>query len=177
MHAVSLPQEREMLAICEDVPMNFNSDKQDELIVYMARNSRDDDGFDETKLCLLLAFADFLAFGRHGEPITGACYVKLPYGPAPQDAMVALPERSTDVPGMLSTREIAIADEVVARYRGWTSSALSDEAKREFAGWRMVADGEQIPYGTVFLAADQVPSPEAIELGQRYARELGFVAP
>lgn len=170
-----------MLAICEEVPMNFNSDKQDELIVHISRRSSDEADFDATKLCLLLAFADFLAFGRRGESITGARYVKLPFGPAPEDATgetVSVAETDVEaIAEVLSAEEIAIADKVIERYGSWASPALSEEAKREFTGWRMVADGEQIPYGTVFLAADQTPSPEAIEVGQRYARELGLVAP
>jgi hypothetical protein len=169
-----------MLAICEKVSMNFNSDKLDEMIVHITRRSQDDRSFDETKLLLLLAFADFLAFGRRGEPITGACYVRQPFGPAPHNAtgeIVSVLEANVDaIAGTLSAEEMAIADEVVEHYRGWASSVLSEEAKREFTGWRMATDGEQIPYGTVFLAADQTPSPEAIEVGQRFARELGLVA-
>jgi hypothetical protein len=168
-----------MLAVCEDVPMYFDRDKQTALALYIAQRAREDAGFDETKLRLLLAFCDFLAFGRHGQSITGASYVKLPFGPAPQDAageIVSLPAENGHAE-VLSEQDMAIADEVVDHYHGWSSSALSDEARSEFTGWRMVDQGEAIPYGTVFLAADQTPSPETVELGQRYARELGLVAP
>jgi hypothetical protein len=170
-----------MPAICEKVRMNFNGEKLDDLVVHISRSSRDDLNFDETKLRLLLAFSDFLAYGRRGEPITGTVYVKLPFGPAPQNSdgeTVSFVDALNDAPGdALSPEEIAIADEIVERYRDWTSSALVDEAKREFTGWRLADEGEHIPYGSVFLAADQTPSPAAIELGQRFAQELGLTAP
>lgn len=169
-----------MLAICEKVSMNFNRDKLDETLVHIARRSQADTHFDETKLLLLLAFADFLAFGRSGKPITGAVYVKLAFGPAAQEAVsetASFIGVDRDVlPGVLSDGELGIVEEVVERYRAWTSVALSDEAKREFTGWRMADEGEHISYGTVFLAADQTPSPEAIEYGQKMAAELGLVA-
>jgi hypothetical protein len=79
---------------------------------------------------------------------------------------------NTQMNTLLPARDLRIADEVIQQYRSWTSSALSAEAKREFTGWRLANDGEAIPYGSVFLSADQTPSQRAIELGQQAAREL-----
>jgi len=152
--------------------------KLGELARYVARRSQDDPNFDDTKLLVLLAFADFLAFGRRGESITGAAYVKLAFGPSPENGS-RIAEYAQDgnvTPGVLSDDDMRIADEVVEHYGSWTAAALSEEAKREFTGWRMAEEGEEIRYGSVFLAADQTPSPRAIELGQRAARELGLVA-
>jgi hypothetical protein len=179
--------------------MGFDSRKLGELMIYISRRSADDPKFGKTKLMKLLAFTDFLAFGRTGEPVTGATYIKLDYGPVPreardvmdglerQGAVVSTAESSHGysrsrlvahreiLPGILSDAELAIADEVIDHYWSWTSTALSEESHREFTGWRMVEDKETIPYSSVFLAADQTPSPQAVEYGQKVAAELGLL--
>ncbi len=152
--------------------------KLEGLISHVVRRSQDDPSFDGGKLLLLLAFTDFLAYGRRGESITGIPYIKLESGPAPRDAedVIAFIGAATDrdaALGVLSEDELRIADEVVEHYGAWDGSTLSEEARREFTGWRMVEEGEEIPYRSVFLAADQTPSPEAIEYGQKVAAELG----
>jgi hypothetical protein len=180
--------------------MTYDNQKLSELIVYIARRSNDDPNFGKTKLLKLLAFTDFLAYGRRRRPVTGATYIKLEFGPAPREApaVIAALDASGAVsvtvenaygyaqtrvvanreatPGVLSEDELRIADEVIERYRSWNNSALSEESHREFTGWRMVEEGEEIPYRSVFLAADQTPSPEAIEYGQKVAGELGLLA-
>lgn len=180
--------------------MGFDSRKLGELMIYISRRSADDPNFGKTKLMKLLAFTDFLAFGRTGEPVTGATYIKLDYGPAPQQALAVIEglkrqgsvsvvaEQSGSysrsrllahrdiLPGILSEAELAITDEVIDHYRGWNNTALSDESHREFTGWRMVEDKETIPYGSVFLAADQTPSPPAIAYGRKLAAELDLFA-
>jgi hypothetical protein len=179
--------------------MNFDSNKLGELIVYIARRSNEDPNFGKTKLLKLLAFTDFLAFGRRGEPVTGAAYIKLEYGPSSRQTPAAIAalrargdisvvqEEAYDykrtrvvahrdaAPGVLSAEELEIADEVIEHYREWNNSALSEESHKEFTGWRLAKEGEEIPYSTVFLAADQTPSPRAVERGQEFAAELGLV--
>lgn len=181
------------------VGLPFDETKLGELVLYISRRSDDDSYFGKTKLVKLLAFIDFAAFGRSGEPITGATYVKLEYGPAPkqlpptlnllkargdlriaaQDALsqeqirvLAVREADTTV---FSDAELALVDEVIDHYRSWPNGAMSEESHKEFVGWRMVDDGEEIPYGTVFLSPEP-PSMRAIEVGRHVAVKLGLSA-
>src|SRR4051812_14637834 len=55
-----------------------------ELILYIAESSVDDADFGITKLNKILFNADFTAFGRRGEAITGVDYQHLQFGPAPR---------------------------------------------------------------------------------------------
>src|SRR5260370_37976891 len=69
-----------------------------ELILYISQKCAADEKFTVLKLNKLMFFADFLAFGIYGDPITGFEYVKLEKGPAPRrmpeirDEMIAKQE-------------------------------------------------------------------------------------
>src|SRR3990170_6654722 len=60
----------------------FQRDKFKELVLYLSERSETDPNFGETKLNKLLYYIDFLAYRELGQPVTGARYQKLKWGPA-----------------------------------------------------------------------------------------------
>jgi hypothetical protein len=157
---------------------DFDPVRFDELILYIALRSEGSEWFGRTKLIKLLWFSDFEAFRRLGKSITGATYRKLNYGPAPQqfhaavdrltksraaaerkvqvfryeqNQLVAL--READV-SIFSGSEIAIVDEMLARFHSTTASQISELTHRH-PGWRLAKMNEPIPYETVILPERQ----------------------
>ena len=62
----------------------FNEKKFRELILHIASKCEGGRYRNTTKLNEILFYSDFLAHKLLGEPITGAEYFALPYGPAPK---------------------------------------------------------------------------------------------
>jgi hypothetical protein len=178
--------------------MTFDEGRLKELILYIARRSENDPNFGKTKLIKLLAWSDFLAYGRLGESLTGATYQKREFGPAPkqfpgalnllramgrvrqveeqtysytQDRVLAVDEADM---GGFTADQIAVVDEVVRHFEGWNNSDLSEESHREFVGWTMVDEGDEIPFHTVFLSP--APPTEADrQHAQRVAADEGLL--
>ncbi len=155
-----------------------------ELMLYVSSRCDGDHLFGATKLNKILFFADFLAFGRLGKSITGQEYQRLRNGPAPRrlkplraamvearDCAMAerrvfdkfqhrlLPLRDADL-SEFSGEEIAVVDEVISALRNDTASEVS-ERSHQFIGWEAAAEGEVIPYETVFL--ETVPLTEELD--------------
>jgi hypothetical protein len=165
--------------------MAFSEAKLRELAVHIACKSDEDPHLGKTKLLKLMAYADFRAYQRLGRSITGATYLKLPYGPAPrearglfnllraarrldlrgeqqfdytQDRIVAIDEANTDV---FDADELAIVDEVVTAFREHNNSEMRDASHRDFFGWELAGDMQEIPYQTVYLSPPE--PPEAVD--------------
>lgn len=155
----------------------YNEQKLRELILYVAERSLGDVRFGKTKLNKILFFADFEAYRDRGEPITGAVYQHLQYGPAPHQMMpvlldmhqsneieylsertfagqqhrvLPLRQAKTD---LFSGREIAIVNEVLDRLAQLTNQQVSD-LSHETMAWRLTREGEEIPYGTAVFSAE-----------------------
>lgn len=171
-----------------------------ELILYLARKSEDDPNFGATKLNKLLFYADFLAYRKLGQPITGQRYQKLPYGPAPrslrpvveemkndglcavaqrshhgyeQQRLLALREPDVDV---FSAKQLDLIHEVVDELWDRTAREVSD-LSHDFLGWQLAEEGEDIPYETALLAPPEPPSGPELEYARRLARERGDASP
>lgn len=146
-----------------------------ELVLLVAARSKDDSTFGATKLNKLLFFADFRAYTRLGEPITGAPYVKRQFGPCPRDILRAVrtlvsegrareielstgggyTQRRVEAiadpdPSMFSPDQVAVVDDVIGRLRHLGAVSVSDFSHR-FTGWKLAADGEEIPYFTALI--------------------------
>jgi len=175
----------------------YDSAKLQELIVYIAHQSRDDPMFGAVKLNKILYYADFYAYRTLGEPISGAEYQRLPEGPAPRSLLTArhdlladgaieiehrqafnhvqqrvVPKRAAR-PGVLSEREMALVDEVITALRFMNARQVSDMSHEEL-GWRLVGDYETIPYPTAFLSAEPL-TQDQIERGLEVARKHELV--
>jgi len=144
-----------------------------ELIVYIADRLVLHPKFGATKLNKILFFSDFIAYAKLGKSITGEEYQKLPQGPAPK---YLVPVRnamdSKDIicfqretfsgtqhriaplrPPKLekfTPEQISIIDQVIDALKDKDADEVS-ELSHDFVGWKIVKDGEEIPYETVFL--------------------------
>jgi len=179
------------------VTIEFKDDKFRELMLYVASQMEDDPAFGATVLNKVLFFSDFLAYRFWGQPITGAVYQKLEYGPAPrrllpeqehliaeQRAVMQVKDRGgytqrrlvvLDKPNLdiFTAEEISLVDRVIAMLRGrgaWQASEISHGVS---VGWHAAELREEIRYGTVFLTPPKNPTPSqevrAKELDAAYA--------
>lgn len=173
----------------------FNADKFREAIVYIASKSEHDPYFGAVKLNKALYFADFAAYRRLGEPISGATYQHLVEGPAPRQMLPVrremvgegqirlesrpyfntvqqriIPLRSPDV-SLFSADELAILDEVLEATSALSARAVSDLSHEE-VGWRLTQQGGTIPYESAWLSSDPIPQ-EAQEYAKTVAERLG----
>lgn len=160
----------------------YNKDKFRELILYLAERSESDPKFGETKLNKLLFYADFIAYRELGEPITGARYQKLEWGPA---AIPLVPvERELVEGGELVVRpnliggwtqkkpialrgadlsrfsgpEIALVDRVIDGLLLYGAIQVS-ELSHEVPAWQVAAYKEEIPYETAFVESIDLARP------------------
>ncbi len=176
-----------------------DEEKLAELILYISQKCATDQKFGATKLNKILYLSDFLSFGNWGEPITGVEYQHLRLGPAPRRlipvrdslqsagklAVQSLPLRSgkqqtrtvnlTD-PNLklFSGREIALVDSVIEDL--WDLDAdESSEFSHRFVGWKMTKEGQNIPYGSIFISDEPLSTAEILR-GQELAREFDLTS-
>lgn len=144
-----------------------------ELIVYIADRLVLHPKFGATKLNKILFFSDFIAYAKLGKSITGEKYQKLPQGPAPKYLVPVRDEmNSKDIicfqretfsgkqhriaplrsPKLekFTPAQISIIDQVIDALKDKDADEVS-ELSHDFIGWKIVKDGEEIPYETVFL--------------------------
>lgn len=173
--------------------ITYDGEKFRELMLYVAQRMEDDPAFGATMLNKVLFFSDFLAYLNLGQPITGAAYQKLEYGPAPRrllpeqkklfdEGRAVIQERKRGqlvqrrlvvlddprVDGVFKSSEIALVDRVITILRGRSAETVSRFSHAVSVGWRAAEMYEDIPYGTVFLSPPSTPTPRQV----RRAREL-----
>ena len=155
----------------------FDEDKLKNLILYVAERAQGDANFGKTKLYKILWLSDFRHYAAQGSPITGATYVHLPRGPAPEGMDEILDElegagalvlkrfmrfghvqqrpvalKSADLSDFTGS-EIAVTDEVMDEVRSLTAKELSDLSHDDI-GWQSTKQGELIPYESALLAPE-----------------------
>jgi len=190
-----------MSSICRegDRLPKFNAKRFDELVLYVAERTEDDENFGTTKLAKVLFYSDLEAYRELGAPITGAEYQKWEHGPYPPKlksakAMLKSAGRATPTKGsafkadrLIPTRtrpadleavgitaeEIAIVDAWIGRIERESASDISD-LSHEHPGYRMVDENERIPYEAAFLA-EQPPTDDEVAAATRLARERGWL--
>lgn len=164
-----------------------------ELIVYLAKRSSDDPRFGRVKLAKLLFFCDFGAYAEFGEPITGACYRKKPYGPLADEELLAL--RDLKDSGAINIEDVGVymyiqkrivakrepnidwltadqhslIDEVLKRHWDDDATDLSN-LSHTFPGWGLAGLNEEIPYHTVFISRE-APTQADIDWAKGIVRE------
>lgn len=145
-----------------------------ELILYVARESEDDRKCGATKLNKILFYADFHAYRKLGQSISGERYQKLERGPAPKRALPVIAEMESEglcawaerdyygfplrklIPlrepdlSVFSAQELDVARSVISELWELNATEVSDLSHR-FAGWQAAELGEEIPYETVFV--------------------------
>jgi uncharacterized phage-associated protein len=151
-----------------------------ELLLFIAKRSERDPHFGTIKLNKLLFYSDFMAYLKLGKPITGQEYFALAQGPAPrylvrvrdqmvkskdiaisrtktfsgiQDRILALREPD---PRKFEPEEIDLVTQLLEMCSDRSGNELSELSHR-FAGWRLAADKETIPY-EVALVGNRKPT-------------------
>lgn len=179
----------------ERQPQTFESDpkKMHQLILYISQKCANQGNFGKTKLCKILHFADSTSFMFGDEPITGWEYVRMPYGPYPNniesefesmcDSGLLHMQPISEMPGyprqkpvnlkepdltIFSAQEISIVDHTIERFENLTGTELSELSHG--GAWRFAVQGEVIPYETFFLDLSEL-TPEEIHRGLEVARE------
>lgn len=171
----------------------FNPGKFNELVLLIVELSADDQRMSRVKLNKLLYRADSEAFRVLGQSISGATYIHGEFGPMAAELPFAeerLGERGylsyrTDESGpyprkvpqiregeggdrrQFSDPELEIVQRAIAELSGLGGKAASDWAHEEWAGWRLTADDEVIPYETVVIASAPAPPKTVERLRQR----------
>jgi hypothetical protein len=176
----------------------YDESKFTELLLYVAERLAGDRAGGATKLNKVLFFAEFAHVRRHGTPISGAEYQKLPQGPAPRrlkpvrDTLVAagaaavareeflgfelhrlVPMRPANTT-VFTPAELETIDRVLSDLEGLNARQVSDLSHEE-AGWRLVDDGDVIPYEAALVGARQVPTPTSRRLQREVAESYGLL--
>lgn len=138
------------------------------------------------KLNKLLWACDFLAYRRLGRSITDATYRKKPHGPVP-DGIDTVIRELQDVGAidtvtedyfelsqrrvhpnrearrdLFSDQELGIVERVMAKLQPMNATEAS-EWSHDFIGYRMVDDGDEIPYASACLGDARPMTDEEIE--------------
>lgn len=177
----------------------FSAKRFDELVLYIAERTKDDENFGSTKLAKVLFFSDFEAFQELGSAITGAEYQKWDYGPYPPqlkpakrgleharrvravqggsykaDRLIPTRVRPADLDAVgITSEQVAIVDAWITRIEGEPANEISDFS-HEHPGYQLVDENEPIPYESVFLADCPMTENEVSEAIQ-IARERGWL--
>jgi uncharacterized phage-associated protein len=173
----------------------FDPGKFEELIVYIARRLPPEAALGRVKLAKLLMLADFTAYVRLGQSITGAAYEKWEHGHLPSELIMAEKDmlgQSIDMetvdyygkklkqitarrdPHMaeFSDDELAIVEGVL-RFYGHESASYLKKLSHDELGWRLAADHELIPYNTIFLSKTG-PTKSDVRRGEELASMHGW---
>ncbi len=67
--------------------------------------------------------------------------------------------------------ELEIVNEILFRFSGAGSKAISEASHRDFVGWDMVSEYEDIPYSTALLS-DEAPSDATLARGREVLDRL-----
>jgi hypothetical protein len=179
--------------------VEFDQDRFDALVLFVAHAARDERNFGRVKLAKTLFYSDFTAYRDEGQALTGATYIRLPKGPFPRGLGAAearleqagLARLGHDVDEYEEKRIISLVGEGPARniFEGWelafvetqirevasvTARAISDRS-HEHAGWLLAShDGTPIAYETAFVP-DAPPPAHAVEKAKQVARGRGWL--
>lgn len=181
------------------MPQAFDPKRFEALVRYVAHATADDETFGRTKLAKVLFYSDFDVYRDTGEPLTGATYVRRPFGPFPKElretemrlqaeGVVTLehdvgerePKRilprgeCPDMTALFEGWQLVVVDRWIEELRPLPAWKVSD-VSHEHPGWILARDEwQEINYGTAFLPREP-PSYDDTERAERVARERGWL--
>ena len=166
-----------------EFPLQNKESRFKELVIYISDQCLDDPTFSRLKLLKILFYSDFESYGRHGQPITGVAYRKLPFGPAPaafariEDEMLrdgqiriarkavynqlrqrVLPLQEPSL-NFLSARDISIVNEWIRFFWNMTAKRVSEYSHGK--AWKLAQSSSLIPYEAVFISDEPVRDEDA----------------
>ena len=142
----------------------FSAERLGAMAAYIAHRGKN---IYKTKLNKLLFYSDFINFHLHGQSISGAKYIHVPFGPVPQkygdvlalladsgrvrlartgrDATLIEPGFGDPADEILSAEERETIEWVLENYGRMSSAEISEVSHREKA-YRFTRPGEEIAY-------------------------------
>lgn len=180
---------------------HFTEDRRKlkELILYVSQQYADKRGFGSVILYKVLYFSDHFAYGRLGQPLTGAEYMKEKHGPIPRRVLLATRELEREGRFRIDAKEltrkkgifkkpVALADpdmsvfspeeravvDGVLKYLRPLSTRKIRALSHESAVFHSRDIGETIPYETIFVHRDQKLTQAEIKFGQELAKQYGW---
>jgi hypothetical protein len=178
---------------------SFDRQRFEGLILYVAYRRRDDLRFGRTKLAKVLFYSDFSVYQDQGEPLTGATYIRMPFGPFPKhldEAEAALAAQGLavldhevgsdyeekriipikgppEVSGLFEAWQLHVVDDWTDRIASATAKQISDLSHRH-PGWLIAGRvGGEIPYETAILPQGR-PGPLEARKAEEVARGRGW---
>lgn len=155
----------------------LDREKVKDLVLYLSRASAEDEGYGMVKLNKLLFRADTEAWRLLGTSITGARYQREDFGPVltglqdmteqlvrdgrakwghrqrgdyRSDYPIALEAPS---PNAFTPKQTKIIDRALEELRPHGGKSVSDWSHEEIVAWRMLRNGDEIPYETTVVAS------------------------
>lgn len=179
--------------------IQFNQAKFAALVLFIAHHRQDDERFGRTKLAKALFYSDFDAYRDQGEPLTGATYIRMPFGPFPQELEAtenALDSRGVvyldyvkdvyeekrivprgplpDLSGLVEPWELQLVGLWAERIATATAREIS-RLSHHHPGWLLAREtGQPIPYETALLPQER-PTGRQAEHAKEVARERGWL--
>jgi hypothetical protein len=163
-----------------------------ELVLLAAGELADKPAYGSTKLNKVLFFSDMLHYKRHGTPISGAVYERLPRSPAPRgilavrQALIDAGDASIEERGYLGhiqTRLVPVRPADAHRFPptaqvmvAQVCEALAGHSHTAVLGWKLAEEREEIPYPSIFLSP-AIPIREDITRALALAAERGLMQP
>jgi len=179
----------------------FDRNRFEALVLYIAHRRRDDERFGRTKMAKVLFYADFSVYQDQGEPLTGATYIRMPFGPFPKaleetekaleakglavlahdgegeyDEKRIIPTKGTpELRGLFEEWQILVVNDWIDRVAAATATQIS-EMSHHHPGWLLAKkNGETIPYETAILPQSRPTALEASR-AKEVARGRGWQA-
>lgn len=175
----------------------FDRQRFEALVLYIAHRRRNDVRFGRTKMAKVLFYSDFSVYQDQGKPLTGATYIRMPFGPFPNaldEAEEALEKDGRarldhDIPGeyeekriipkglpdvsMFEEWQIFTVDDCIDKVASETATGIS-EISHHHPGWLLAERvGAVIPYETAILPQGR-PSAHEAALAEEVGRERGW---
>jgi len=171
----------------------YDQARLENLVLYLASKSGEDEGYGKVKLNKLLFRADFEAYRLLGASITGEEYKKQEWGPVaahlpsllrrfesrgvltveevPAGPYVrqvpVLGEGHAPNPEVFSEREREIIDRALAELRAHGARSVSDWSHEKSVGWRLTPTNKPIPYDTAIVMSEPPPEKTTARLRER----------
>ncbi len=165
----------------------FDRKRFEALVLYIAHRRREDERFGRTKMAKVLFYSDFSVYQDQGKPLTGATYIRMPFGPFPkalEETENALEERglavlahdveddydekriiptksAPDLRNLFEGWQILVVNDWIDRVGAATATQIS-EMSHHHPGWLLAKkNGDPIPYETAILPQARPTAYEA----------------
>lgn len=180
--------------------VSFSPEKFEGLVLFIAGRRQHDEQFGRTKLAKALFYSEFDYYREQGASLTGATYIRMPFGPFPRELeeaeqsladrhMVHLDyvkdvyEEKRIVPVGSQPDFAALFEPWVLEHAGLWADRVASATAREISrlshfhpGWLLAGEtGAVIPYETALLPQEK-PTGLQARRAERIARERGWLS-